>query len=79
MPQLISREGFDPRVCSLSGMFGGGVYFADKVGIGLGLGLGLLTLTLTLTLTLNLALTLERAPSRCATPARARLATRIVL
>ena len=24
------RDGFDPRVCSLAGMFGGGVYFADK-------------------------------------------------
>ena len=27
---LITKEGFDPRVCSLDGMFGGGVYFADK-------------------------------------------------
>ena len=30
VPQLITKEGFDPRVCALSGMFGGGVYFADK-------------------------------------------------
>ena len=28
--RLITKEGFDPRVCSLDGMFGGGVYFADK-------------------------------------------------
>ena len=28
--RIISRQGFDPRVCSLSGLFGGGVYFADK-------------------------------------------------
>lgn len=30
VPHLITKEGFDPRVCALSGMFGGGVYFADK-------------------------------------------------
>ena len=28
--RIISRQGFDPRVCNLSGLFGGGVYFADK-------------------------------------------------
>merc|ERR1719491_1314859 len=27
---IILQEGFDPRVCSLGGMFGGGVYFADE-------------------------------------------------
>eukprot|EP00415_Alexandrium_ostenfeldii_P000051 UN0051 len=27
---LILEAGFDPRVCALSGMFGAGVYFADK-------------------------------------------------
>jgi hypothetical protein len=27
---LVCRKGLDPRVCSLGGMFGGGVYFADK-------------------------------------------------
>ena len=27
---IIMRTGLDPRVCSLDGMFGGGVYFADK-------------------------------------------------
>ena len=27
---LIIKYGFDPRVCSMKGMFGGGVYYADK-------------------------------------------------
>ena len=27
--KLVCRKGLDPRVCSLTGMFGGGVYFAD--------------------------------------------------
>jgi hypothetical protein len=30
VPHVIIKDGFDPRVCNLSGMFGGGVYFADK-------------------------------------------------
>ena len=30
VPHHITNQGFDPRVCSLDGMFGGGVYFADK-------------------------------------------------
>ena len=30
VPRVIVREGFDPRVCALDGMFGGGVYFADR-------------------------------------------------
>ena len=30
VPQLVVSQGFDPRVCALEGMFGGGVYFADK-------------------------------------------------
>ena len=28
--KLILKHGLDPRVCSLNGLFGGGVYFADK-------------------------------------------------
>ena len=28
--RLVCRKGLDPRVCSLDGMFGGGVYFADR-------------------------------------------------
>ena len=28
--QLVVSKGLDPRVCSLKGMWGGGVYFADK-------------------------------------------------
>ena len=30
VPRLIIADGFDPRVCKMDGMFGGGVYFADK-------------------------------------------------
>ena len=30
VPHVIIKEGFDPRVCNLQGMFGAGVYFADK-------------------------------------------------
>ena len=30
VPSVITKEGFDPRVCNLQGMFGAGVYFADK-------------------------------------------------
>ena len=30
VPSVCCAEGFDPRVCALNGMFGGGVYFADK-------------------------------------------------
>ena len=30
VPHVITTEGFDPRVCNLQGMFGAGVYFADK-------------------------------------------------
>ncbi|KAL7530660.1 hypothetical protein ACHAWF_003465 [Thalassiosira exigua] len=28
--EIVLRKGLDPRVCSLNGLFGGGVYFADK-------------------------------------------------
>lgn len=30
VPDVVTRKGLDPRVCSLNGMFGGGVYFADR-------------------------------------------------
>ena len=30
VPHLIVKDGFDPRVCALDGMFGAGVYFADR-------------------------------------------------
>lgn len=30
VPHIITKEGFDPRVSNLQGMFGGGVYFADR-------------------------------------------------
>ena len=30
VPHLILKDGFDPRVCALDGMFGGGVYFANQ-------------------------------------------------
>ena len=30
VPHVITKEGFDPRVANLEGMFGAGVYFADK-------------------------------------------------